>query len=61
MKKCLSVLSMVTKSNRHRGRDKKKDSIEERGRSDEEEKGMQIKIRMEDGNLKAQSSIGKIQ
>jgi len=52
---------MVTKTNRHRGRDKKKDSTEERSRSDEEEKGMQITIRMKDGNLKAQSSIAKIQ
>lgn len=61
MQKYLGVLSMVTKTNRHKGRDKKKDRIEERGRSDEEEKGIQITIRMKDGNLKAQSSIGKIQ
>jgi len=52
---------MVTKTNRRRERDKKKDCTEERGRSDEEEKSMQITIRMKDGNLKAHSSIGKIQ
>lgn len=52
---------MVTKTNRHRGRDKEKDGIEERGKSDEEEKAIQIAKRMKDGNLKAQSSIGKIQ
>jgi hypothetical protein len=52
---------MVTKTKRPRGKHKKKDSIEEIGRSDEEEKGMQITIRMKDGSLKAQSSIGEIQ
>jgi hypothetical protein len=40
---------------------KRKTALKKRGRSDEEEKGMQIRIRMKEGNLKAHDSIGKIQ